>query len=177
LPAWQPDPNTLRVRPKQHPRVLAQWQPGAWTGAVRQVLQGSTELVTTAQGPVVESHAPQHLLLLWPPQRVDVPLLGRWPQQVRLWASEAGWPDGAAAEALLATLPADARLWLQPDADAVDWALAAEILLTLDDALRPHQADGLRAFIVAEREASFARLNSAYHRPKAGGAALHAPGA
>lgn len=168
LPTWQPDPGTLQLRPKQHPRVLAQWQPGAWTGAVRQVLQGSTELITTAQGPVVETHAPQHLLLLWPPQRVDAPLLGRWPGQVRLWASDGGQPDAAAAEALLATLPADARLWLQPDAGAVDWALAAEILLTHDEGLRPHQAEGLRAFIGAEREASFARLNSAYHRPEAG---------
>ena len=77
---------------------------------------------------------------------------------------------------LLATLPADARLWLQPDGDAVDWALAAEILLTHESALRPHQVDGLRAFIVAEREASFARLNSAFHRPETGGAVLRAPG-
>ena len=176
-PAWQPDPNALRVRPRQHPRVLAQWQPGVWTGAVRQVLEGSTEFVTTAQGPAVETHAPQHLLLLWPPQRVDAPLLGRWPQQVRLCSGAARAPDADATETLLATLPADARLWLQPDGDAVDWALAAEILLTHESALRPHQVDGLRAFIVAEREASFARLNSRYHRPEAGGAAQHAPGA
>ena len=177
LPTWQPDTNALLVRPKQHPRVLAQWQPGVWTGAVRQVLQGSTEFVTTAQGPVVETHAPLHLLLLWPPQRVDAPLLGRWPQQVRLWAGAPQAPDAPDAEALLATLPADARLWLQPDGDAVDWALAAEILLTHESGLRPHQMEGLRAFIVAEREASFARLNSAYHRPEAGGAALRAPSA
>ncbi len=175
LPTWQPDPKALRVRPPQHPRVLAQWQPGVWTGAVRQVLEGSTEFVTTAQGPAVETHAPQQLLLLWPPQRVDAPLLGRWPQQVRLWSGSAQAPDADATEALLATLPANARLWLQPDGDAVDWALAAEILLTHESALRPHQVDGLRAFIVAEREASFARLNSAYHRPEVGGAVLSAP--
>lgn len=177
LPTWQPDPNALRVRPQQHPRVLTQWQPGAWTGAVRQVLAGSTEFVTTAQGPAVETHAPQHLLLLWPPQRLDAPLLGRWPQQVRLWAGAANVPDLPGADALLSSLPADACLWLQPDGDAVDWALAAEILLNHESGLRPHQVDGLRAFIVAEREANFARLNSAYHQPAAGGAELRAPGA
>lgn len=165
LPVWQPDPRALRPRPLQDPRLLSQWQPGAWIGAVRQILEASTEFVTTAQGPAIETHAPQHLLLLWPPQRMDAPLLGRWPQQVRLWAGSPGEPDATAVQALLATLPADANLWLQPDAEAVDWALGAEILLVHEAGLRPAQIEGLRQFIGAEREASFAQLNDAYQRP------------
>ena len=169
-PGWQPDASALQLRRHADPRLLAHWQPGAWTGARRVVLPASTEFVTTAAGPVVETYPPQHLLLLWPPQVLDTPLHGRWPQQVCLSAV----PTSSAAEALLALVPADGLLCLQRPAtgdDAIDWALAAEIVLHHDAALRPFQAQGLRDFIAAEREATFSRLNSRYQAAPGGAAA------
>lgn len=164
-PVWQPDPQALQLRPARPPRLLAQWQPGAWTGAIRQVFDSTTEFVTTASGPVVDTYPPHRLLLLWPPLSLATPLPARWPQQVRLSAVSAG--DAPAA--LLEAVPGDAPLWLLPDPAAVDWALAAEIALHHEPALRPFQATGLRAFLEAEREATYARLNADYHQPVAGG--------
>ena len=163
-PAWQPDLQALQLRPASHPRLVPAWQPGAWVGALRQVMDSRTEFVSHAgpgaarAAPVVESYPPQWLLLLWPPQRIDQPLLGRWPQQVRLTAL----PREQAVLAMLAGVPEEAPLWLQPDGQQVDWALAAEIALHHEPALRPFQTEGLREFIAAEREATFARLNQAY---------------
>lgn len=171
-PDWQPDPQALQLRRARHPRVLADWQPGAWTGAVRQVFDSTTEFIKSADGsPTVETYPPHRLLLLWPPQRLDAPLLGRWPQAVRLSAL----PQDEAAETLLADLPADALLWLHPRTQDVDWTLAAEIVLHHEPALRPFQIDGLRAFIDAEREASFARLNADYHQAMPQGPVLRVP--
>ena len=170
-PVWQPDAQALQLRPAHNPRVLAAWQPGAWSGAVREVFDSTTEFVTTANGPAVETYPPHRLLLLWPPLNLAAPLPGRWPRQVRLSAA----PAHQAADLLLALMPDDALLWLQPEADArhaADWALAADILLHHAPALRPFQVTGLRAFIDAEREASFARLNADYHQPLAGGAVV-----
>jgi hypothetical protein len=116
---------------------------------------------------VVETYPPQRLLLLWPPQRLDAPTPGRWPQQVKLSAV----PADQAAELLVGLLPVAERLWINPAAGQIDWALAAEIVLHHDSTLRPFQADGLRAFIAAEREASFARLNADYG-PLAGSGAV-----
>ncbi len=164
--AWQPSPQTLQLRRAAHPRLPTAWQPGAWTAAVREVLAPSTEFVTTPGGTAVESYPPQRLLLLWPPQRLDAPLLGRWPQQAMLSAV----PADQAAEALLALLPEPALLWLNPTTDAVDWALAAEIVLHHQTTLRPFQAAGLRRFIETEREATFKRLNAEYQTPVAGAA-------
>ena len=164
-PVWQPDAQVLQLRPVQHPRLLAAWQPGAWTGAVREVFDSTTEFVTSANGPAVETYPPHRLLLLWPPLSLAAPLPARWPQQVRLSAVTAR--DATAALADL--VPGDAPLWLQTDPGAVDWALAAEIALHHEPALRPFQAAGLRAFLAAEREAVFARLNADYHQPVAGG--------
>lgn len=164
-PVWQPDPQALQLRPAHDPRLLTQWQPGAWTGAVREVFAGATEFVRTADGPAVETYAPHRLLALWPPLTLAAPLPARWPQQVRLSAVTA--QDAPAT--LLALVPDDAPLWLHGDAQAFDWALAAEIVLHHEPALRPFQADGLRTFIAAEREASFARLNADYQQPEAGG--------
>ena len=164
-PVWQPDAQALQLRPVQHPRLLAAWQPGAWTGAVREVFDSTTEFVTSANGPAVETYPPHRLLLLWPPLSPAAPRPARWPQQVRLSAVTAR--DAAAA--LLAGVPGDAPLWLQTDPGAVDWALAAEIALHHEPALRPFQAAGLRAFLAAEREAAYARLNADYHQPVAGG--------
>ena len=164
-PVWQPAAQVLQLRPVQQPRLLAAWQPGAWTGALREVFDSTTEFVTNANGPTVETYPPHRLLLLWPPLSLAAPLPARWPQQVRLSAVTAG--DAAAA--LLAGVPGDAPLWLQTDPAAVDWALAAEIALHHEPALRPFQAAGLRAFLAAEREAVFGRLNADYHQPVAGG--------
>ena len=166
-PAWQPDLQALQLRRATDPRLLATWQPGAWTGAVREVMAPATEFVTTASGTAVESYPPHRLLLLWPPQRLDMPLLGRWPQRVQLSAL----PADTAADALLAQVPDAAPLWLLAGPEDVDWALAAEIVLHHEPALRPFQAQGLRHFIEGEREAGFARLNSRY-RPAPGGAHL-----
>lgn len=166
-PAWQPDLTTLQLRRASDPRLLATWQPGAWIGAVRQVVDSTTEFVKTADGnPTVETWPPHRLLLLWPPQGPDKPLPGRWPQQLRLSAV----PQDQAAEALLADVPADANLWLHPQPQDIDWALAAEIVLHHEPALRPFQADGLRAFVAAEREASYTQLNIAYRQPIPGAA-------
>jgi hypothetical protein len=164
-PVWQPDAQALQLRPAQHPRLLTQWQPGAWTGAVRQVFDSTTEFVTTANGPAVETYPPHRLLLLWPPLSLAAPLPARWPQQVRLSAVTAR--DAAAA--LIDLVPGNAPLWLQPDTGAIDWALAAEIALHHEPALRPFQATGLRAFLEAEREATYTRLNADYEQPVAGG--------
>ena len=166
-PAWQPDAQSLQLRRASPARLLAQWQPGAWTGAVREVFESTTEFVKTASGTAVETYPPHRLLLLWPPQRLDAPLLGRWPQQVRLSAV----PADQAGEALLLGVPEPELLWLNPHETDVDWALAAEIVLHHEPALRPFQSTGLRAFIETEREASFARLNADYQRP-AGSAAV-----
>ena len=163
-PAWQPDLQALQLRRAHNPRLLDQWRPGAWTGAVREVMAPATEFVTSAGGTVVESYPPHRLLLLWPPQRLDAPLLGRWPQQVQLSAV----PADHAAETLLSLVPDDAVLWLHAGMQDIDWTLAAEIVLTHEPALRPFQATGLRSFIETEREAGFARLNSAYQQMPGG---------
>lgn len=163
---WQPDPQTLQLRRAADPRVLARWQAGAWIGAQRQVLQASTEFVSVPGGgaaaaPVVENHEAQRLLVLWAPPSPARPHPGRWPRQVLL----APLPAEAAADALLAARPAeaaDAPIWLDPDPAQVDWALAAEIALHHVPGLRPFQIEGLRAFIEAEREATFGRLNDGY---------------
>lgn len=165
-PDWQPDLHALQRRPARDPRVLQRWQPGAWIGAQRPVLQASTEFVTPAgaapgAAPVVESYDAQRLLVLWAPPSLEAPHPGRWPRQVLLAPVGAD----AAADALLAARPtaaADAPLWLDPDPDHVDWALAAEIALHHVAGLRPFQIDGLRAFIAGEREASFGRVNEGY---------------
>jgi hypothetical protein len=160
-PSWQPDAQSLQLRRSADPRLLSGWQPGAWIGALREVFASTTEFVTTPGGTAVETYPPHRLLLLWPPQRLDAPTPGRWPQQVRLSAV----PADQAAEAVLALAPAEALLWLNPAAGDIDWALAAEIVLHHDSGLRPFQTAGLRGFIDAEREASFARLNADYQQP------------
>jgi len=161
---WQPDIDALLLRRASNPRILSAWRPGAWIGAVREVFDSTTEFVHTAAGPVVETYPPHRLLLAWPPQGLERPLLGRWPAQVRLSAVS----REAAAEVLLAQLPDDALLWLNPATQDVDWALAAEIVLHHEPALRPFQISGLRAFVDAEREAAFAALNTDYEQVAAG---------
>ena len=138
------------------PRLLGQWQPGAWIGACRRLSGAQAELKNGPQGPLLENHAPQWLLALWPPQGLDQPLLSCWPARLRLLALE----DDELAAALLAEVPAGARLW-RTDL-ALDWALLAEIVLHHEPGLRPAQAQALRALAEADRLARFERLNKAY---------------
>lgn len=166
---WQPDAQALQLRRATDPRLLSRWQPGAWIGAQRVVLAAATELLSTGGGaaadaPVVESYEAQRLLLLWAPPMPAAPRAGRWPQQVLLGAVPADQAGGA----LLAVLPPDTLLWLDPEPGHVDWALAAELALHHVPALRPFQIDGLRAFIEAEREATFARINDGYEAAPGG---------
>lgn len=177
---WQPDLQVLQLRHGVDPRVLARWQPGAWIGAQREVLQASTEFVNPGPAagapaaPVVEHHEALRLLVLWAPPGADAPHPGRWPLQVLLVPV----PAEAATQALLAARPdpaADAPLWLDPDPARVDWALAAEIALHHVPGLRPFQIEGLRAFIEAEREATFGRINDGYGAVSGGAAARTGP--
>lgn len=147
----------LRRRKTANPRLLSQWQPGAWIGLARRAVAPSTELSQGAEGPVLESHAPGWLLALWPPQGLEQPLLSRWPQQLQLVHME----QDAVAESLLAGVPEAAPLWLAGELEP-DWALIAELALHYEPTLRPTQLQALRDFIEAERQRSFVRLNSAY---------------
>ncbi len=92
--------------PEPDPRLLAHWQAGAWTALARQVGGASEELLQTASGPQVDSHAPQWLCAIWPPQPSEMPL-GRWPELAALVAAET---TAAALQQLLAELPGEARL-------------------------------------------------------------------
>ncbi len=141
-------------------RVLPQWQPRAWIAFARRVRGASAEVVQSPGGPVVvENHGPQWLCALWPPQRVDAPLLGRWPDLAVLVGADT---LHGALHQLLAELPPDATLW--PAMLDVDWALLAELVLHHDASLRPAQVQALRELVEAERQASFARVNDGYTR-------------
>ena len=146
----------MAVRRSSHPRVLAAWRPGAWTVGQQRVLDASTEVVQTLQGPVVETHEPQHLVALWPPQGLDAPVLGRWPQRAMLVPAE----SERAAEAVLPWIPDDAVVWVT-SAD-IDWGLVGNVVLHHDATLQPFQLTALRAFVEAERQATYDRVNDAY---------------
>lgn len=167
-PVWQPGADRALAQQRQarrDPRLLAQPQADAWVGLLRPVLAARTELSTSAQGPVVDHHAAQALLMLWAP--VATGQRSTWPDRVALVAQPLPADDGAA---LLAHVPAGAPLWLAaqghdtPGHEAADWALGAELLLLHEPALQAAQLDGLRAFIEAERVARFERLNAGYQR-------------
>lgn len=164
FPGWQPDPVALQLRPATPPRLLTHWQPGAWTCAERIVCDSHAEVVNTPQGPLVESHAPQRLLLVWPP-RADAGPPGRWPHSARLQAADAG-PANIGA---LNLVPESASVWPLADTSDVDWALGAELVLLHTAGLQPFQIDGLRSFIAAERERVFARVNDGFCQTAPGG--------
>lgn len=146
-----------RTPPVADARLLAQWQPQAWMALARRVRGASAEVVQTPQGPLVENLAPQWLCALWPPQRLDAPLLGRWPEVAALVGADTAF---GALHQLLAELPPAAQLWAA-ELDA-DWALLAELVLHHDASLRSAHAQALRELIDAERGKNFARLNDAY---------------
>jgi hypothetical protein len=159
---WLPDPISAARRPDV-PRLLAQWRPGAWIGAARSVFGTVAQVTSTPHGPVVDTFASHMLLALWPPQSLELPFLGRWPQRVLLSAAPA---EDAGIE-LLKLLPADAELWLSEH--DIDWALVGEAVLLHDPGLRDFQLKELRDFVESERQAAFERANQAYRLSAPGG--------
>lgn len=116
----------------------------------------------TPAGPVIDNRDPQWLCALWPPQRIDAPLLGRWPEGLALLTAQ------SCADALvqaLARLPDGAELW-HADLDA-DWVLLAELALLQQPGLRAEQIQRLRELQQLERDQAFERLNQGY-RPHDG---------
>jgi hypothetical protein len=149
---------SLHVAPGADPqRLLREWMPGAWIGAVRQAFGRSTEVVSTPQGELVEAHAPHWLVALWPPQHLQRPFLRRWPRWVSLIAAEA---ETQALLALLQQVPESAALWVLQE--ELDWALMAEVVLIAEPGLREYQQRQLEVFMRAEREATTQRIRSAY---------------
>lgn len=159
---WQPGAISTSVRKPQHPRVLAAWKPGAWIGAVKSVFDSVARVVSTPQGPVVDTYPPHVLLALWAPQSLSAPFLERWPLRVLLSPVQ---PDDAGAE-LLKLMPANAELWLAEH--DIDWGLVGEAVLLHEPGLRDFQLKELRAFVEAERQATWDRANKAYKLPASG---------
>lgn len=159
---WQPGAISTNVRKPQHPRVLTAWKPGAWVGAVKSVFDSVARVVSTAQGPVVDTYPPHVLLALWAPQNMTSPFLDRWPLRVLLSPVQ---PDEAGAE-LLKYLPPQAELWLGEH--DIDWGLVGEAVLLHEPGLRDFQLKELRAFVDAERQATWERANKAYKLPASG---------
>lgn len=114
-------------------------------------------VVNIVASQVLDSGArvPAHwLAAAWPPAGAGPT---RWPEVVVIGSPLA---DNALAE-LCTRLPSDARLFLV-DTDAVDAALAAEVLLAADRNLEAYQREGIAAFIAAERNRSARRIASDY---------------
>lgn len=154
-PVVEPQPGL--VPSESHPRLLAQWQPRAWIALCRRVSGPSVEIVQTVNGPVVDNHGPLWLCALWPPQRVDMPLHGRWPEALALLTAES---CSQALIPLLGRLPEDARIW-HANLEA-DWVLLVDLALHQQPGLRPQQLEQLRELQQREREQAFTRLNQAY---------------
>ncbi|MDR7270432.1 hypothetical protein J2X20_003090 [Pelomonas saccharophila] len=142
--------------PAPDPRLMARWQAGAWTALARQVAGASAELSQTLGGPRVETHAPQWLCAIWPPQAAEAPL-GRWPELAALVVAET---RVSALQQLLAELPDEAPLW-SADLEG-DWDLVAELVLHQDTQLRPTQVRALRELAEAERHARQIRIGEGY---------------
>jgi hypothetical protein len=109
---------------------------------------------TTERSDTRVNTPPHFLAAAWPPAARGPT---RWPEVVVIGSPA---PDNALAE-LCNRLPADVHLFLV-DADAVDAALAGEILLAADRNLEPYQRDGVRAFVAAERARVAARVAQDY---------------
>ena len=152
---------SLHVAPGADPqRLLRDWMPGAWIGAVRQAFARSTEVTSTPQGELVEAHAPHWLVALWSPQRLQRPFLRRWPHWVSLHAAET---EAQAVLELLRHVPEGGLLWVLQE--ELDWRPMAEIVLVAEPALRDYQRRQLDAFMRAEHESTTARIRSAYGLP------------
>ncbi|KQV53065.1 hypothetical protein ASC95_09865 [Pelomonas sp. Root1217] len=151
------DMQALASRSEPSPRLVAEWQPQAWTVLAQHVADASTEVSRTAHGLHVVNHAAQWLCALWPPQDKRPALLARWPEMAALVGAAT---RAEALESLLEALPDEAKLWLG-ELEA-DWGLVAELVLHQDTGLRPAQIRALRDLAEAERNASLARLNAGY---------------
>lgn len=151
------DVNAFAPRATHDPRLVAGWQPQAWTALAYPVVGASTEVVQLTGELNVVSHAPQWLCALWPPQAAEPSLLRRWPEMAALIGGETRVD---ALQALLHELPAEMALW--PTELEADWGLVAELVLQQDTGLRPAQARALREMIEAERGATMARLGTGY---------------
>jgi hypothetical protein len=137
-------------------RLLADWEPGAWVGAVRRAFGPQPELRRSVQGEIVD--APSHwLIALWKPQRLQQPFLFRWPHVVLLHAGE---DESTAIAELLQHVPWGERLWVVHD--EIDWALLAEIVMLSESGLRGFHLRALHEFMRNEREATLARIARAY---------------
>jgi hypothetical protein len=159
---WQPGAISTGLRKAGPARVLPAWKPGAWVGAVKPVFDSVARVISTPQGPVVDTYPPHVLLALWAPQNMTTPFLGRWPLRAMLSPVQA---DEAGAE-LLKYMPPEAELWLtEPD---IDWGLIGEAVLLHETGLRDFQLKELRAFVDAERQATWERANKAYRLPASG---------
>jgi len=158
---WTPQPSRGAAA-TAHPRLLDQWRPQAWIGAVRRVFDSVAQVVATRDGPVVDTFGPHVLLALWSPQSPAQPFLDRWPLRVCLSAV----PIDEAGLELLKYMPDDAALWLS--AQDIDWAAVGEAVLLHEPGLRDFQLKELRAFVEAEKQANWDRANAAY-RPGDGG--------
>ncbi|WP_422010479.1 hypothetical protein [Roseateles sp.] len=144
--------------PTEHdPRLLAHWQPHAWTALARCIAGASAEVVQAPDGMHVAQHAPQWLCALWPPQPPGAPMLGRWPERAALVTAEGATQ---ALRSLLVELQPEAAMW-QADLEA-DWGLVADLVLQQDAGLRPTQTQVLRQLAEAERQAMTARLRDGY---------------
>ena len=134
-------------------RLVARFSADAWLVLAVKVVASQS----LADGTRVPDH---WLAAAWTP-----PSSGptRWPEAVVIGSPAA---DNALAE-LCTRLPDDARLHLV-DPDAVDAALAAQILLAVDRNLEAYHRNGLTAFLAAERARVAARVSSAYtdHDPR-----------
>lgn len=138
------------------PRLLAQWQPGAWQGLTRRLSGAVAEVRPGADGLQVEHRAAQWLCAAWPPQP-RASSRDRWPAFAALVESDS---EVQAWTSLLAELPGAAPLWLCPD--AADWGLVAELVLAQDPALRPPQQAQLQALVDDARAAHRMRLLQGY---------------
>lgn len=157
---WQPTAMTARA--PAHPRVLERWQAGAWVAAVRQVAESTTEVRDGPHGPVVETFGALRLIAWWPPLATPGALLDRWPQRALLQAIEVD----RLQQALVDPLPADAHVWCI--GDEADWPLIGQLVLLHDTTLPRRHFDTLQAFVEAEREVQFKRLNDGYQRAGTG---------
>ncbi len=142
----------------QRSRLLGEWHPAAWVGAVRRVFGPVAEVADDAggDGSVVESHPPHSLFVAWSPLKPGQPLLRRWPSLVSIVGADG---DGAIA-ALLKALPPAASLWLT--SHEIDWALMAEIVMLSEPDLAPFHYRELERFVAAERAATLAQISAAY---------------
>lgn len=145
--------------PALDPRLLAQWQPAAWQGLTRRLSGAAAEVCPTGDRLQVEHRAAQWLCAAWPPQPLASPR-DRWPAFAALVEADS---EVLAWTSLLGELPAEAPLWLCPD--AADWGLVAELLLAQDPSLRPPQQAQLQALADDERRVHRTRLSQGYvHR-------------